>query len=215
MISLVDTRDEFRSLFDLYAPIGLAVFAVIVGLLVFTVVRFRRRGDELPSRRASASKLELAFAMVLAAVVALLAGRTFSVESRVDRVAADPSVRVDVVASKWKWRFFYPQYGINQVSGDIRPATLVVPSGKTVQFRMSSLDVIHSFFVPKLRFKRDAFPNRTTTFDLVFEQPGFTGRCAEFCGLHHADMLFNVDVLTPSEFARWATRPRAGGGGAP
>jgi cytochrome c oxidase subunit 2 len=98
------------------------------------------------------------------------------------------------------------------VSGDIRPATLVVPSGQTVQFRMRSLDVIHSFFVPKLRFKRDAFPERTTEFDLVFHEPGFTGRCAEFCGLHHADMRFNVEVLPPDEFARWAAEGRTGAG---
>jgi cytochrome c oxidase subunit 2 len=210
---LVDTRDEFRSLFDLYVPIALVVFAVIVGLILFALVRFRRRNDQTPSRRTEAPALEIIVAVALAATVVLLTGRTFSVESRVDRVAADAPLHIDVVASKWKWRFTYPRYGRSEVSGDIRPATLVVPSGQTVQFRMRSLDVIHSFFVPKLRFKRDAFPERTTKFDLVFHQPGFTGRCAEFCGLHHADMRFNVEVLPPDEFASWAAERRTEAGG--
>jgi cytochrome c oxidase subunit II len=201
---VIDTRHEFRSLFDLYVPIALGVFALVLVLVLFAVVRYRRRGDDVPRQRSSATVAELLYATMLAGVVALLAGRTFAVESRVDRIAARPALQVDVTASKWKWRFFYPRYRITEIGGDTRPARLVVPTGETVRFRMTSLDVIHSFFVPGLRFKRDAFPERTTTFDLVFDRPGFIGRCAEFCGLHHADMLFNVEALPPGDFAGWA-----------
>jgi cytochrome c oxidase subunit 2 len=82
-----------------------------------------------------------------------------------------------------------------------------VPQGRLVRFEATSLDVIHSFWVPELRFKRDAFPRRTTTFTLTFNDPGFhshQGECAEFCGLRHSTMDFNVDVRPPEAFARWA-----------
>jgi cytochrome c oxidase subunit 2 len=79
-----------------------------------------------------------------------------------------------------------------------------VPSDTTVRFTLTSRDVIHSFWVPAVRFKRDAFPKRTTTFDLVFDQPGFhPGYCAEYCGLQHGAMHFSVNVLAPADFSAW------------
>jgi cytochrome c oxidase subunit II len=68
-----------------------------------------------------------------------------------------------------------------------------VQAGRTIRFRMISRDVIHSFWIPSTRFKRDAFPERWTEFDLTFPKPGrYIGRCAEFCGLQHAGMSFVV-----------------------
>lgn len=201
---MIDTRHEFRSLFDLYVPIALAVFVAVLAAVLYAVIRFRRRGEDLPAQRTRAPVAELLYALALAGIVALLVWRTFTVESRVDPVAARAAVQVKVTASKWKWRFSYPQYGIAEVGSDTRPAVLTVPSDRTVRFELTSLDVIHSFFVPGLRFKRDAFPDRITRFDLVFDRSGFIGRCAEFCGLHHADMLFHVEALPPAEFTRWA-----------
>jgi cytochrome c oxidase subunit II len=200
---VVETRHEYNHLFDLYVPIALGVFAIVSGLVVFALVRYRRRGDERPGGRSDAPVAELLYVLVLAGVVALLVTSTFRTEAKVDRVSSRPALQVNVTASKWKWRFTYPSYGISVVSADTRPSTLVVPAGQTVRFRLTSIDVIHSFYVPALRFKRDAFPQSTTTFDLVFERPRFMGECAEFCGLHHADMLFSVEALPPSKFKAW------------
>jgi cytochrome c oxidase subunit II len=209
----IDTRHEFRGLFDLYVPIGLAVFFIITAVVLYAVIRYRRRGDEVPRARSEAPVPELLYVIGLAVIVALLVWKTFDVESKVDRTARRPGLDVRVTASKWNWRFTYPRYGITQFGGTVRPAVLVVPTGTTVRFDMASLDVIHSFFVPSLRFKRDAFPEKSTRFDLVFERPGSTvGRCAEFCGLHHADMLFDVRALRPNEFTRWVMERRAGTG---
>ena len=211
---MIDTRHEFRGLFDLYVPIGLAVFFIITVVVLYAVIRYRRRGDELPRARTEAPVPELLYVIGLAAIAALLVGRTFDVESKVDRTSSRPGLEVQVTASKWNWRFTYPQYGISLFGGSVSPAVLVVPSETTVRFEMTSLDVIHSFFVPSLRFKRDAFPEKSTRFDLVFDHPGSTvGRCAEFCGLHHADMLFDVKTLRPADFSRWVMQRRAGSGG--
>jgi cytochrome c oxidase subunit II len=80
-----------------------------------------------------------------------------------------------------------------------------------VQFRLVSLDVIHSFYIPALRFKRDAFPGKPTSFDLVFGRGRFMGECAEFCGLHHTDMRFDVEGMPASAFGSWAEAHRRTG----
>jgi cytochrome c oxidase subunit 2 len=79
-----------------------------------------------------------------------------------------------------------------------------VPAGREISFAITSRDVIHAFWIPSERFKRDAFPDRVNHFDLVFAQPGgHEGECAEFCGLRHTNMRFRVLVLGEADFNRW------------
>jgi cytochrome c oxidase subunit II len=206
----INTRSEFEHLAGIYVPVAIAVAATVFGAILFVLVRFRRRDDELPHQRAGAPRLEALYAVGLAAVVAGLLTMTFKTQGRVDALSAWPGLRVDVTAAKWNWRFDYPAHGITRIDGDTRPTTLVVPSDTTVRFSLTSRDVIHALWIPAVRFKRDAFPGRTTEFDLVFDEPGFqAGRCAEFCGLEHGDMDFAVEVLPPGRFERWvAEQPR-------
>jgi cytochrome c oxidase subunit 2 len=166
--------------------------------------------------------------VALAVVCAVLVYVTFTAMSRGlsdlpaeagDIARADaggPAPRADldvrVTAARWEWRFDYPREGIAQVGTGTQIPTLVVPVGD-VRFALTSLDVVHAFFVPYLRFKRDAFPGRTTRFTLRFAAPGdhpAEGECAEFCGLRHAYMQFNVRVLRPAAFRAWARARRSG-----
>jgi cytochrome c oxidase subunit 2 len=212
VVALVDTRKEFDDLANVYVPVAIAVAAIIIGSILVFVVVFRRRDDELPRQRDEAPRLELLYAAVLAVIVAVLLTLTFRTQDRVDAVSPRPGMKVNVTAAKWNWRFNYPAQRITRIAGQTRPTPLVVPSDTTVRFTLTSLDVIHSFWIPEVRFKRDAFPKRTTQFDLVFDEPGFySGQCAEFCGLRHSDMRFSVDVRTPEDFASWAARQRRAG----
>ncbi|MGZ4254703.1 MAG: hypothetical protein ACXVR2_15790 [Solirubrobacteraceae bacterium] len=78
-----------------------------------------------------------------------------------------------------------------------------------MRFNLSTTDVIHAFWVPEVRFKRDLIPGATQSVTLVFPDAGtFQGQCAEFCGLRHADMVFIVRAVAPATFAAWA---RSGG----
>jgi cytochrome c oxidase subunit 2 len=209
VVALVDTRKEFEDLANVYVSVAIAVAAIIIGSILVFVVVFRRRDDELPRQRDEAPRLELLYAGVLAVVVTILLVLTFRTQDRVDAVSPRPGLKVTVTAAKWNWRFHYPAQRITRIAGQTRPTPLVVPSDTTVRFTLTSLDVIHSLWIPEVRFKRDAFPKRTTQFDLVFAKPGFySGQCAEFCGLKHSDMRFSVDVRTPEEFAAWAARKR-------
>jgi cytochrome c oxidase subunit 2 len=205
--ALIDTRHEYEHLLSVYLPIGIAVAAIVFGLTLFAVVRYRRRDDELPRQREGLPLVEGLYALTLAGVVAFLLTQTFSTEDRVDAISSDPGLEVRVTAFQWGWRFDYPG-GVSVVGDDVEPPTLTVPTDTTVRFRLESRDVIHSFWIPELRFKRDAFPERANTFDLVFDDDEAIGRCAEFCGLAHGEMTFDVNALPASEFDDWLRTQR-------
>ncbi|MGH2962954.1 MAG: cytochrome c oxidase subunit II [Solirubrobacterales bacterium] len=211
MEALIDTRKEFQDLWGVYLPIGVAVAVIVFGLVLFTLVRYRRRGDELPRGREGPPILEGLYALVLAGVVVFLLTMTFRTDDEVTAVSTDPGAEVDVTAFQWGWRFTYPGEGVTVVGDDRRPPMLVVPTDTAVRFTVTSRDVIHSFWIPELRFKRDAFPNREDSFDLSFEEDEMVGRCAEFCGLAHGEMTFDVVAMAEAEFDDWlATQRRAG-----
>lgn len=205
--SIADTRSQFGDLFSVYEWLLIVVTAVVFGLVLFAVLRYRRRGDEYPRGKDKRTVLESVYAVVLTAIAITLVTFTFRTEDRVDAVASSGGLRVNVVAFQWQWRFSYPESGRIVLGTTARPPTLVLPVDTVVRFDGVSRDVIHSLWVPAARFKRDEFPNRHTQFDLSFDRTGtYIGRCAEFCGLHHADMDFFVRVVTRDEFQRWLAK---------
>jgi cytochrome c oxidase subunit II len=212
------TRDKYIDLFDIYWPIALAVGVLVVAATLFVVWRYRasRVGESWPRGRDENLPVELAYAVGLAAIVALLVYFTFSTQSDLDRADAQPAGEtIAVTGARWNWRFAYPRYGIaseGSGAGKVLP-TLTVPSGTAIRFRGTSDDVMHSFYIPHERFKRDVFPGRTTTWTLSFsaQDEGMHrqwGVCAEFCGAYHAYMKFDVEVLSPDEFRAWVQEQR-------
>jgi len=205
---VVDTHRQYERLSDLYLPIAICVFAAVVVLLIAFALRYRARPDDArpPSRTHRAPRVEALYALVLAGVAAFLLTATFRTEAKTDRALSDrgtSGVRIDVVAAKWRWRFVYPGTGIVEQAP---VPELVVPAGEPVRFTLISRDVIHSFWIPSLAFKRAAYPRFTQRFTLTFPRPGFTragGECAEYCGLYHDQMRFDVRVLGPAAFAAW------------
>jgi cytochrome c oxidase subunit II len=200
-------RDEFQDLFAIYAPIAAAVFAAVLLAYLTIVVRFRRRRNgeaTSPPQPSDRWRWEVLYATVLACIAAVLIVFTLRTADRVDELSAHPGLTVDVTAFKWQWAFSYRDEGVEIVGEEGETPTLALPSDTTVRFTLRSNDVIHAFWVPYARFKRDAFPDRTTQFDLRFDDAGrHEGICAEFCGLDHTIMRFDVAVLPPDEFRRW------------
>jgi cytochrome c oxidase subunit 2 len=205
--ALVDTRHEYKHIFSIYVPIAIGVFVVIVIVALFAIARYRRRVPEQAARWHEHNPLEGAYALLLTLTVAFLLYLTFTAEHRVDTVAnlQHPGLTINVTGAKWVWTFSYPRYRITRRSGTVGHQDLVVPAGQAVRFNLTSVDVIHAFWVPHLRFKHDLIPGSTQVSTLVFSRTGvFQGECAEFCGLRHADMLFTVHVVSPSAFQAWA-----------
>jgi cytochrome c oxidase subunit 2 len=168
-------------------------------------LRYRDRTGT-PSEKDEAKLAESLYAVGLAVIAVLLVAATFRTENRVDPVRPNPGLRIGITSFQWQWRFDYPN-GRSVLGTRDRLPVLVVPVNTLIRFTATSQDVIHSFWIPDARFKRDTFPNRTTTFDLVFDHEGDQlGHCAEFCGLRHSNMDFVVRVTSTAEFRTWEAR---------
>jgi cytochrome c oxidase subunit 2 len=204
MLLASDTRHQFAGLFSLYLWVTIVTAAVVFAVVLFAAVRYRRRPGRAASARTEANAVELVFALVLAGVIAVLVHGTFTTENRVDAIASNVQRRVEVTAFKWGWRFTYPGTGVSIVGDNVRPPTLHLPVGEPVLFVQRSRDVVHSFWVPALRFKRDVWPDATTRFELTVDRASvYDGACAEFCGLHHTDMTFKVVAESRAQFETW------------
>ncbi len=188
------------------------MFLVVAGLLVWSMIRYRRRGDELPRQIHGNNKLELTWTLIPLLLVIVLFVVTIQGQNKALEKSTRPALEVDVLAFQWSWRFAYEGQGVEVVGSPGNVPELVVPVGQPVRIRLRSADVVHSFYVPRALFKRQAIPGRTTEFDLTFEKVGtYQGHCVQFCGLAHDDMLFRVRVVSPGEFQSWLAQASRSG----
>jgi len=200
--------DRIAGLWDLFFWAAVVVSAVVLGLLLWAVTRYRARGaSDLPRQTRQHLALEVVWTAIPVAIVVGLFAATYGVERPVDDVSSNADVVVDVTGFNWQWRFTYVGHGVSLVGTPDHQPILVLPQGRNVRFDLTSEDVIHAFYVPGFLFKRDAIPGRTTTFDVVPSTTGdYLGECAEFCGLNHAFMRFTIRIVPASEFDAWIAR---------
>ncbi|MGH9040234.1 MAG: cytochrome c oxidase subunit II [Acidimicrobiia bacterium] len=201
--------DLWRVLLFTAAALGV----LVVVLLAWCIVRYRARAgqdDDLPLQRRGNVPLEVFYTVVPLVIVAGI----FALSVRTDPATAGnegdgPPLVVDVTAFQWQWRFDYPAQGVSILGGPEDSPDLVLPAGGPVRLMLRSTDVIHSFFVPGFLGKMDVVPGLDNRFDLHPDRTArYQGYCAEFCGLDHARMTFDVRIVEPDEFARWASRAR-------
>lgn len=196
---------------------ALAVGVLVWGLIFWCVIRYRKRGNELPAQTRFNMPMEFLYTIAPILVVSVLFYYTAIVQTDVDKVGRDPDVVVEVVAFKWNWQFNYrdgitdPNEGIEAETvastlgtTDVIPV-LVLPTGRTIRFEETSRDVIHSFWVPELLFKRDVFPgNIRNVFQVTIDNEGaYVGRCAELCGTYHSMMNFELRAVSPEDYDRF------------
>jgi cytochrome c oxidase subunit 2 len=188
------------------------VGALVLGLILFALVRYRGRPDDdaAPVQTREHVPLELFYTAVPLVVVAVLFGMSVATQERVTKLSAHPDVRVEVTGFQWQWRFRYPREDITIVGDLDHPPTLVLPVGRTTRLDLVSSDVVHSFYVPAFLEKRDLIPGVKNEIDVRPTRAGrFAGHCAEFCGLAHDRMGFDVRTLSPPDFSRWLRAHRA------
>ena len=197
--------DKINGLFWLVFWIGTAIFVAVQGALTVAVIKFRRRKNEdRPVKQVHGNtRLEIMWTIVPAVLLAVLAVPTLQAlfEIRSEPAPEDNALQVNVIGHQWWWEFEYPEYGFTTAQ------EMWMPAGRTVYLNMTSADVIHSFWTPRIMGKRDAVPGRINHLTYYTEEPGeYLGQCAEFCGLAHADMRHMVKVVSPDEFEAWATK---------
>jgi len=137
---------------------------------------------------------------------AVLAG-TFAVSLRALNALAgpsgDPALTIEVIGRNWWWEVRYP-------NGAVTANEIHIPVGLPVEVKLSTADVIHSFWVPQLNVKQDQVPGMDNRISLLADEPGrYRGQCAEYCGLQHARMVFYVEAQPPAQFDQWLAREAA------
>ena len=190
-----------------------AVCALIWGLVLWAVIFHRKRGDKLPPQARYNMPIEIMYTAIPFVLIAVLFYFTAKDEDYIDKLPSKPAVTVNVLGFQWSWQFRYPQYGVTNVGnmqGEGPLPVLEIPKGETVQFNLTSQDVIHAFWVPEFLFKRDVIPGHPNHFTITATQTGtYTGHCSELCGLYHAKMLFTLKVVTPQQFQAYMAAQQA------
>jgi cytochrome c oxidase subunit 2 len=182
------------------------IFAIVGGLLVFSIVRYRLRHDDdasEPPQVYGSDQIELAWTVIPTVIVFALGIVTARTVFDVQAATKPPgAIDVTVVGHQWWWEIRYPGLGIvtaNELhvpvsDGDVAPTFLA----------LESADVVHSFWVPQLAGKTDVIPNRRNAMWIAPREPGlYLGQCAEFCGTQHAHMLLQVHVHPRAEYDAW------------
>ncbi|HEY1450801.1 MAG TPA: cytochrome c oxidase subunit II [Solirubrobacteraceae bacterium] len=198
-----DTLHAYEHVRGIYFPIAIGVFALVLVTLLLLLLRGARRRIA-PDRTADAPRFEIGYAVLLACVAAFLIVVTFRTETPIDRTAAHPGVRIEVLAAQWSWVFTYANGARIADVSTWHPTAVLVPTDEEVEFVGRSRDVIHGFWIPQLHFQRQLLPGYATRFDLRFDEPGrYGGECSVFCGEQHSQMHFAVEAVSPTRFAQW------------
>ncbi len=196
--------------------VTLVIFVIVGGVLAYATVKFRARNAadehaEPPAQSHGNPLIELSLigASVLALVIiAIPTLRGIWYTYDVPEAEKANAYEITAVGYQWWFKFEYPA---EQAAGEgntkmplVTANELVIPAGRPVRVHLRTVDVIHSFWVPKLAGKVDMIPNRANHLWLQADKPGyFWGQCAEYCGDSHAVMRFRVVALGPREFSEW------------
>ncbi len=196
-----DVADKIQDLLITTVVWGLIVVVPVELILLFTVLRFRRRRGQVvgpPVGRHGSTRLEIAWTLVPVLILTAIAIPTVQTIFATAAPAPAGSIKVQVIAHQWWWEFRYPKYHI------VTANELHIPVNQTTDFALGSADVIHSFWIPAFDGKRDVFANHWNDMWFTPHVTGvFPGQCAEFCGEAHAYMQMTTVVQTPAQFAAW------------
>jgi len=188
---------EVDSIFYFIFWVSLFFFVLVVGLMILFVLRYRRRAENeaVALSPHHSTRLEMTWSLIPLALVIVMFVVGFRSYLKLSLTPRD-AYEVQVTAQKWSWQFTYPNGHVDGV--------LHVPAGSPVRLVMRSEDVIHSFFVPDFRIKKDVVPGRYSKVWFNAPEPGeHVVLCAEYCGTSHSDMQSMVVVHTPEDFTKW------------
>jgi cytochrome c oxidase subunit II len=195
-----------RSTYNLWE--GFTLAALIVGaltfaLILYAVLRYRRKGDNIPKQSQYHIPLELIYTIVPILIVFGLFAATVVVENK---VVANPktNVVVDVNAFQWGWKFTYPNHDVSVIGQTTQTPVMVIPVNTNVHINLTSTDVVHGFYVHDFNFSRYALPGVVNQFTFRAVNTGtYFGQCTQLCGLYHSLMYFKVKVVPMSTYTSW------------
>ena len=201
--TLGPVAESQATLFIILFWVGLLVFILVMGAMIYAAVRFRRKpGDGDPEQIHGHTQLEIAWTIVptllLIAIAVPSVLTIFDNANSPQKPGEEGGLLVRAIGHQWWFEFEYPDLGV------VTAGEMHVPIARPVNVELDSVDVIHSFWIPKLAGKVDMVPNNDNTLWFQATAPGvYLGQCAEFCGESHANMRFTVVAHTEADFASW------------
>jgi len=201
---------------DLFAGVfwwTMLVLAVVWTVLLYVVMRYRRRPGQTPPRQTHGNAVaEILWTLGPALIVAFIAVPTIRTVFYTYREPSPDALVVDAIGHQWWWEFRYPELGV------VTANQFVLPVGREVHIRLSSADVLHNFWIPRIGGKRYNYPvpvqsnvppTKVNALTFTINEPGeYSGQCAEFCGTSHAIMRKRLLAVSPAEFDAWVERMR-------
>jgi cytochrome c oxidase subunit 2 len=189
---------QIDRLFRVMLGIATAIFLLVEGGLIYAIFRFRRKrddtGDGAPLH--GNTLLEIIWTIIPAIIVVVISLYSYQVLTEIERPGVKPLV-IEVIGKQFAWEFRYPQEEVTTTS-------LHLPIDREINLQITSEDVIHSFWVPEFRIKRDATPGEISELILRPTEPGtYRVLCAELCGPGHAAMIAEVVIESKEEFDDW------------
>jgi len=202
--------ESIYSLWQGFFVASIFVALLVWGLIVYSIVRFRRRDDRVPSQKPYNIPVEIVYTVAPVVAVIALFGFSWATERDVTDLAPDPVAHIDVVGFQWSWQFVYTDEDITITGEPGEPPEMVLPLDQPVQLELISTDVNHAFWVPDFLSKRDLIPGVENSITVTPTEVGsYVGRCAEFCGLDHWQMYFAVRVVPRDDYDAWLDEQRS------
>lgn len=203
-------------------PIITAICLLVLGLLLWIMIRYNRKANPTPARWSHNTLIEIIWTVVPVLILVFIALFSFRLLFAYHDMP-DPDVTVKVTGNQWNWAYEYPDQGVAEYISNMLPEEevaqrgmpsslyrlaadepMVVPVGKTVRLLVTASDVIHAVALPAFGLKTDAVPGRVNETWFRADRTGvFYGQCSELCGVDHAFMPIQINVVTEAEFAAW------------
>jgi cytochrome c oxidase subunit 2 len=204
--------DDIDHLLDVMIVLSSFVFSIVIVMLAYSLWKWRVKpgdeGDGAPIH--GNTRLEIAWTLIPTVIVLLAAGLSWKTLDKIEAHDADRMV-VNVNSQQYEWSFQYP---VNPDGSGPTTRELHVPVDRQIEFKMHARDVIHSFWVPEWRIKKDNVPGITTRAIVTPDKIGtFTLVCTELCGYGHATMRATVVVESQEDFDAWVQEQSAASGG--
>jgi cytochrome c oxidase subunit II len=204
--------ESIFSLWQGFFVVAICVGLLVWGLLIFVMLRYRRRDEQIPHQNPYNIPVEILYTVAPIVLVGVLFGFSVAAENDVTELDPDPVAHVDVIGFQWSWQFVYTDDDITITGEPGEGPEMVLPVGEPVQLRLVSADVNHSFWVPDFLSKRDLIPGVDNEITVTPTETGeYVGRCAEFCGLDHWRMNYTVRVVSADDYEAWLDDQPHGG----
>ncbi len=203
------TASQTEHLWQGFTIGAIAVGGFTLALIVFAAVRYRvhTRDDSVPRQTQYHLPLEVTYTIIPLLIVLVLFAFTVVVEDQVTALPP-PQATIQVQAFQWGWRFNYPGFAI--VGQTTNTPVMEMPEHENVRIVLTSLDVVHGFYIRDFNFSRYALPGVVNQFTFNAVKTGvFFGQCTQLCGLLHSLMWFEVKVVPPATYQRWLAHERS------